>query len=316
MPSGKTLAVNCRSFWTPSVTRRSDLPSRCSRRRAIRRRVMGVPPGPGLVPGHRVVVGPGDPVPGQHVEDGPGGRVVEQVERQVIDEAVRRSRDEEAAVGERRAQARAEPVIGQRERPGQAVVERQVVFGPVAHADGSAIGVGQHRPGCWPRTPGSFPCRHCRWLACQLCEGARGCWTVEGRWCARTGSPSVPGLDTAGSPSASEREALAAAAQHAEVVVVGVVLHHQHDDVLDLRQQVGAGGQGRLRGAARAAAVHAGAPGISAHIRSSRSHTIAPPSPLATSRYRLTRRSGAAPVSPPATGAAGGPIARRPAGAA
>ena len=35
-----------------------------------------------------------------------------------------------------------------------------------------------------------------------------------------------------------ERETLAAALQHAEVVVVGVVLHHQHDDVLDLRQEV------------------------------------------------------------------------------
>ena len=42
------------------------------------------------------------------------------------------------------------------------------------------------------------------------------------------------------------REALAPAVQHAEVVVVGVVLHHQHDDVLDLRQQVGPGGQRRL----------------------------------------------------------------------
>ena len=37
MPSGKTSAVNCRSFWTPSVRCRSDLPIRCSRRRAMRR---------------------------------------------------------------------------------------------------------------------------------------------------------------------------------------------------------------------------------------------------------------------------------------
>ncbi len=40
----------------------------------------------------------------------------------------------------------------------------------------------------------------------------------------------------------SEREALTAAAQHAEVVVVGVVLHHQNHYVLDLRQQVRANG--------------------------------------------------------------------------
>src|SRR5262245_11723631 len=48
-----------------------------------------------------------------------------------------------------------------------------------------------------------------------------------------------------------QREALAAAAQHAEVVVVGMVLHHQHDDVLDLWQQVSADRLGRIRGLAR-----------------------------------------------------------------
>src|SRR6185437_1073159 len=37
-----------------------------------------------------------------------------------------------------------------------------------------------------------------------------------------------------------QRQSLAPASQHAQVVVVGVVLHHQHDDVPDLRQQVGA----------------------------------------------------------------------------
>jgi hypothetical protein len=85
-------------------------------------------------------------VPGQHVEDGPGGRVVAQVERQVIEEAVRRARDQEAAVGERGPQTRAEPVIGEREGPGQAVRERQVVFGPVTHADRGS-GAGFHRLG-------------------------------------------------------------------------------------------------------------------------------------------------------------------------
>ena len=63
-----------------------------------------ITPDHGFVPGHGVVVGPGDSVPGQHVEDGPGGRVVEKVERQVINQAVRGSRDEEAAVGERGTQ--------------------------------------------------------------------------------------------------------------------------------------------------------------------------------------------------------------------
>ena len=49
----------------------------------------------------------------------------------------------------------------------------------------------------------------------------------------------------------SERETLAAAAQHAEIVVVGVVLHHQDDDVLDLRQQISADGLRRIWGLAR-----------------------------------------------------------------
>src|SRR2546430_11478378 len=44
----------------------------------------------------------------------------------------RSARDEEPAVRERRAQAGAEPVVGQRERPREPVVEGQVVLGPVA----------------------------------------------------------------------------------------------------------------------------------------------------------------------------------------
>src|SRR5579872_755559 len=80
--------------------------------------VPGVVLPPALLTGHRVVVGPGDPVLGQQVEDGPGRRVVEQVIRRVVDQAVRRARDQEPAVGEGRTQARAEPAIGQRERTG------------------------------------------------------------------------------------------------------------------------------------------------------------------------------------------------------
>ena len=105
----------------------------------------GVPrivPPPGLLAGHRVVVGPGDPMLGQQVEDGPGGRIVEQVAGRVVDQAMRRTRDEETAVGEGGTQARTEPVIGQRERPGEPVIERQVSFGPVAHADGSRLRCG------------------------------------------------------------------------------------------------------------------------------------------------------------------------------
>ena len=58
-----------------------------------------------------------------------------------------------------------------------------------------------------------------------------------------------------GRPVGVEREAVAAA-EHAEVVVVGVVLHHQHDDVLDLRERVGARGQ--LAGSAASRVLAAG----------------------------------------------------------
>jgi hypothetical protein len=60
----------------------------------------------------------------------------------------------------------------------------------------------------------------------------------------------------------SEREALAAAPQHAEVIVVGVVLHHQHDDVLDLRQQIFAGGLGRHRARPGPRAAHQALPAL------------------------------------------------------
>src|SRR5690242_17862699 len=43
----------------------------------------------------------------------------------------------------------------------------------------------------------------------------------------------------------TDREPLAPA-ERAEVVVEGVILHHQHDDVLDLRQHVGTGRTGGI----------------------------------------------------------------------
>ena len=57
--------------------------------------------------------------------------------------------------------------------------------------------------------------------------------------------PPLPsGLLLVGTPP-TEREAVTAA-EHAEVVVVGVVLLHVDHDVLDLRQEVGALGLGRV----------------------------------------------------------------------
>jgi hypothetical protein len=57
----------------------------------------------------------------------------------------------------------------------------------------------------------------------------------------------IPGIRCA---VVTERESLPPA-ERAEVVVEGMVLHHQDDDVLDLRQHVGAGRAGRIGPVAR-----------------------------------------------------------------
>ena len=105
----------------------------------------------GLVAAGRPVVDPGDPVPGQHVHDRARPRPVEQVEGQVVHQAVGGPGEQEPAVRERRPQARAEPAVRQRERPGERVVERQVLVGPVAHGGGRvAVGRGLLRRGHEP----------------------------------------------------------------------------------------------------------------------------------------------------------------------
>ena len=196
-------------------------------------------PEPGLAPGQRVVVHPRDAVCAELVEDGPVGRVVGHVHRQVVDEPVGGPGDEEPAVGEGRAQAGGEPPVGQRERPGQSVVEGQVALGPVAHGPGGVLVRDQllgrgHEPvelAVRPLQVGGVPAlrggvRHLD-RAVQVVGGNR-----------LTLGPGVGDLRLA---VRAERETLTPARQHAQVVVVGVVLHHQHDDVLDLRQQVSAG---------------------------------------------------------------------------
>jgi hypothetical protein len=62
----------------------------------------------------------------------------------------------------------------------------------------------------------------------------------------------------------TERETLTAALQHAQVVVVGMILHHQDDDVPDLRQQVRASRQGWPR--ERPESPAARAPGPASHL--------------------------------------------------
>src|SRR6201999_85088 len=75
MPSGYRSAVNCLLPWTRLVIRGNQRP---------------IPGRPDVV-----IVDPADAVLGQHVEDGAGGRQVEDVPRQVVDQPVGGARDHE-----------------------------------------------------------------------------------------------------------------------------------------------------------------------------------------------------------------------------
>jgi hypothetical protein len=59
----------------------------------------------GMIGAGRPVVDPGDPVPGQHVHDRAGPRPVQQIEGQVIHQAIGRPGQQEPAVRERRPEA-------------------------------------------------------------------------------------------------------------------------------------------------------------------------------------------------------------------
>src|SRR6185437_7996540 len=83
---------------------------------------------------HRMVVRPGESVACELVEYGASRGIVEQVEGQVVDETVGGTRDQEPAVRERWAWTRAEPAVGKRKCAREAVVERQILAGPVTHS--------------------------------------------------------------------------------------------------------------------------------------------------------------------------------------
>ena len=194
----------------------------------------------GVVP-HVVVVDPADAVPGQHVEDRSGLRVVDDVPGQVVHKPVGRTRDEEPAVRERRAQAGAEPVIGQRERPREPVVEGQVLFGPVAHRHGR-VAAGQ-RFGHGGGEAVVAPVRVLDMAGPPVLAGVVLDLGGGGRVAGGIPTSVRYVVDDVRPAIGPQRQALAPASQHAQVVVVRVVLHHQHDDVPDLRQQIGALGQ-------------------------------------------------------------------------
>src|ERR1700694_5949497 len=89
----------------------------------------------------RVVVHPGDAVPGQQIEDRSVGWAVKSLADPVADEAVGRPGYEEVRVRKRRSQARGEPSVGQGKDPGKSVIKGQVLLGPKAHGR-TGVGVG------------------------------------------------------------------------------------------------------------------------------------------------------------------------------
>ena len=78
----------------------------------------------------------------------------------------------------------------------------------------------------------------------QFCDTPRPLWHVSGAW--NTGTPLPSGVGVAVQRHAALQREAVARAEHAEVRVVGVVLLHVDDDVLDLRQQVDALGPARV----------------------------------------------------------------------
>ncbi len=122
---------------------------------------------------------------------------------------------------------------------------RQVVLGPVAHRH-RGVGAGQ-RPGhgggeAVVAPAGELDVAGVPVLAGIVLHLGGGGHVVSGETLPVRGE-----VDDVRGAVGTERQALAPSGEHAQVVVVGVVLHHQDDDVPDLRQQVGALGQVRAR---------------------------------------------------------------------
>ena len=163
-------------------------------------------------------------------------------------DARRRSRDQEAPVRIRLREHRTEVAIAERERLRERVVEGNVGLVPVAHRDRAARAVTK---------PSFLPPFHECVRRHPVLAGVRVSWHVDGMWNALTKLPLPSGFASTGWPLRVELEAVAAA-EHPEVDVEGVVLLHHDDDVLDLRQRVGAFGQRRVRARSRLAHAAAG----------------------------------------------------------
>ena len=153
-----------------------------------------------------------------------------QLRERMADDAGRSARDEEPPVGIRLRQDGREVPVADGERARQPVVEGQVLRPVVgdrlrARGDDEPV-VGPVVPGAVTGVPalGDPP------VVLAQVGGVVRAYPVAGGVGVRVERETV----------GAEPEPVAPA-EHPEVVVEGVVLHHQHDDVLDGRQRVGAG---------------------------------------------------------------------------
>ena len=160
----------------------------------------------------------------------------------VVDRAERRAGEEEPAVGIRLRQDGTEPPVAHREGLGEPVVEGDVVAGPVAHRDRPAVAAHEAVVG-----------RRSRTATCDALHAWLGWrWQLAGvGHVERTHRLAVGVVVRVRRLAVRPASEAVASAEHAEVVVVAVVLHHEHDHVLDLGDRVGALGLRRVGPLAR-----------------------------------------------------------------
>lgn len=176
------------------------------------------------------VIAPADAVVVQAIEDGAVGRGGQGLGHHVVDHAGRRGRREVAAVGKGLAEQRREPAVGQRERRGQRVVEGQLRAGPVAHRHRAAGRGDEAHVGAAVVLPvAGLPALGGTAVLLAVARHGEGQLPLSVARRVPVGGPAV----------GAQREAVAPG-QHAQVVVVAVVLHHEHHEVLDLGHGVGA----------------------------------------------------------------------------
>ena len=200
-----------------------------------------------------VVDGPVDAVGVEAVEDRASRRRAGLA--RVVDRARRRAGEEVRAVGERLGEHRGEVALADREVLRERVGERDVALVPEAHGDRRArrdeAVVAAVVVGLVARVP------RLAGLAVELAGGGG----VLGRH--RVAARVRVGVDRS---AASDRQPVHRSPagdlvrNHPEQVVERVVLHHQHDDVLDLVHARAAGGPVRGTGGSRAGAGRRDAP--------------------------------------------------------